>query len=80
MTKIILGVIMLVIFFLAGSIVLKSLAVVFAVLLLPYKMITVLPVVLIYDTVFRSSGVPTYSIATVLIIILFYIIKPYIRK
>ncbi len=80
MRKFFLGVIFLLIFFLSHLFFLKIIAIILAVILLPFQLLTVLPVAFIYDTVIGGGQKPVYSIITILAIILYVFIKPYLRK
>ncbi len=80
MGKILAGILFLGIFFLSHTFLIKIIAIILAIILLPFQLLTVLPVVLIYDTVLRGGQKPLYSIITVLVIILYVFITPYLRK
>lgn len=80
MGKIFFGIVFLIVFFLSHVFFLKIVAIILAIILLPFQFLTVLPVVLIYDTVLRGGQKPIYSIITIAAIILYIFITPYLRK
>lgn len=80
MAKIFIGIIALILFFLSHVFFIKIIAIILAVICLPWGFLTVLPVVVIYDTVLGGWQRPIYSAITVLVIIIYISIKPYLRK
>lgn len=51
-----------------------------AIIILPWSIISVLPFVVIYDNVFSGHKIYIFSIITISLILISYIIKPYIRN
>lgn len=78
--RIICGIVFLILFFFVKLFYVQLIMLALAVLVLPLSIVTVLPVALIYDTVFSGDRVPIFTIAGLAFILLSLILRPYIRR
>lgn len=77
----ILGIVSLIAFFLVGMLFVQLGLLLLAIILLPYQLVIILPLVLIYDTVFvAGDGKPVFTIAFLTLFVIFHLLKPYLRK
>ncbi len=80
MFRILLGLLLIFCFFITHIFILQLLILIIVVGLMPYNYISVLPFIFIYDIVFSVNQIPVLTIVTIILIILFYFIKQFIRK
>lgn len=80
MFRILLGLLLIFCFFITHIFILQLLILIIVVVLMPYNYISVLPFIFIYDIVFSVNQIPVLTIVTIILIILFYFIKQFIRK
>lgn len=78
--RIIFGIFSLFLFFLVSIFFVQIFLLIIAILLLPYQFLIILPVAIIYDTVFSGGGFPFFSVFVFALLIFLYFIKPYIRR
>lgn len=80
MLRVIFGVLLLIVFFFTHLFFVQVLCILGAVLLLPLPFLIVLPATLVYDSVFSGDRFPLFSIIATGGILLFYLLKPYLRR
>ncbi len=80
MFRILLGLLLIFCFFITHIFILQLLILIIVVVFMPYNYISVLPFIFIYDIVFSVNQLPVLTIVTIILIILFYFIKQFIRK
>lgn len=78
--KIITAIVLILVFIFINILSIQIIALFILVYIAPIPLLSVLPIMLIYDAVSSGSRQFIFSIITIILILLFYILKPYIRR